>query len=132
MSYRATHVADVTEVWQPTEANEAAWKAVRHHFGIGAFGVNAFVARADGGDLIEPHDEAGGHEELYVVLEGLARFTIDGEELAAPAGTLVHVSPESHRQAEGVTAGTTVLVVGAERGKAFEPSAWELRYTQKA
>lgn len=130
MSHKATHVADVTEVWQPTEANEAAWKAVRHHFGIGAFGVNAFVARADRGDLIEPHDEPGGHEELYVVLEGLARFTIDGEVVEAPAGTLVYVSPEAHRQAEGVTAGTTVLVVGAERGKAFEPSAWELRYTQ--
>lgn len=130
MGYRATNVADVTEVWQPTEANEAAWKAVRHHFGIGAFGVNAFVARADGGDLIEPHDEAGGHEELYVVLEGLARFTIDNEDLDAPAGTLVYVSPESHRRAVGVTAGTAVLVVGAERGKAFEPSAWELRYTQ--
>ena len=132
MSYRATQVSDVTEVWQPTEAKEAAWKAVRHHFGIGAFGVNAFVARADEGDLIEPHDEAGGHEELYVVLEGLARFTIDGEVVEAPAGTLVYVSPESHRQAEGVTAGTTVLVVGAEPGKAFEPSAWELRYTQTA
>ena len=132
MAYQAAHVSEVTEVWQPTEANEAAWKAVRHHFGIGAFGVNAFVARADGGDLIEPHDEAGGHEELYVVLEGLARFTIDGEVVEAPAGTLVYVSPESHRQAEGVTAGTTVLVVGAERGKAFEPSKWELRYTQHA
>jgi quercetin dioxygenase-like cupin family protein len=132
MSYRASHISDVTEVWQPTEANEAAWKAVRHHFGIGAFGVNAFVARADGGDLIEPHDEADGHEELYVVLDGHARFTIDGEVVDAPAGTLVHVSPESHRQAAGVTAGTTVLVVGAEPGKAFEPSAWELRYTQPA
>lgn len=130
MSYRATHIADVTEVWQPTEASEAAWKAVRHHFGIGAFGVNAFVARADGGDLIEPHVEAGGHEELYVVLDGHARFTIDGEVVDAPAGTLVHVSPESHRQAEGVSAGTTVLVVGAAPGTVFEPSAWELRYTQ--
>lgn len=130
MAYQVAHVSEVTEVWQPTEANEAAWKAVRHHFGIGAFGVNAFVARADGGDLIEPHDEAGGHEELYVVLEGLARFTIDNEDLDAPAGTLVYVSPESHRRAVGVTAGTAVLVVGAERGKAFEPSAWELRYTQ--
>ncbi|MBI4172530.1 MAG: hypothetical protein HY511_07195, partial [Actinobacteria bacterium] len=57
--------ADVTEVWQPTEANEAAWKAVRHHFGIGAFGVNAFVARADGGDLIEPHDEPSAWELRY-------------------------------------------------------------------
>ena len=27
MSHRATHVSEVTEVWQPTEANEADWKA---------------------------------------------------------------------------------------------------------
>src|SRR5689334_18974124 len=52
---------------------------VREHFGIRAFGVNAYAAGEDG-TLIGEHDEAGsGQEELYVVLDGKATFEIDGE-----------------------------------------------------
>jgi len=130
MSHATAHLTGITEVWQPTEPGEASWKAVRHHFGIGAFGVNAWQAREDGGQVIERHDETGGHEELYVVLDGHARFTVDGEEIDAPAGTFVYVGPESTRSADGVSAGTTVLAIGAQRGVAFEPSAWERRYTE--
>ena len=130
MTHATAHVSAITEVWQPSEPGEANWKAVRHHFGIGAFGVNAWQAQEDGGNVIEPHDEAGGHEELYVVLDGHASFTVDGEEIDAPAGTFVYVPPEAKRRADGLTAGTTVLAIGAQRGVAFEPSAWERRYTE--
>lgn len=41
------------------------------------------------------HDEATegatGHEELYLVLDGEATFTLDGATVAAPKGTIVHV-----------------------------------------
>lgn len=131
MSYEALHISEVAEVYE-AGPDEPRWKAVRHHFGIAAFGVNGWVAQADGGPVIERHDEVGGHEELYAVLSGHARFTVDGEIVDAPAGTLVHVSRESIREAVGVTAGTTVLAIGATPGQPFEPTAWELRYTQKA
>ena len=46
-------------------------------------------------EAIEPHDElspnAGGHEELYVVLAGRARFVVGGEEIDAPRGTMLRV-----------------------------------------
>src|SRR4029079_1777816 len=62
---------------------------VREHFGIHAFGINAYERR-DGGMLIGAHDEIGaGQEELYIVLEGTATFEIDGETFDAPAGTFV-------------------------------------------
>jgi hypothetical protein len=103
---------------------------VRIPLGIDAFGVNAYGAREAGGRVIEEHDElgagAGRHEELYVVLSGHARFTVDGEELDAPAGTLVFVrDPASRRGATAAAPDTTVLVVGGTVGKAFEPSPWE-------
>jgi tetratricopeptide (TPR) repeat protein len=103
---------------------------VRIPLGISAFGVNAYAATQDGGQVIEEHDElgagAGGHEELYVVVSGHARFTVDGEEIDAPSGTLVFVrDPAAKRTAHAAEAGTTVLAVGAAPGKAFEPSPWE-------
>ena len=55
--------------------------------------------RRSGELVIEEHDEtgggAGGHEELYVVIAGRATFTLDGESLDAPAGTLVFISDPS-------------------------------------
>jgi hypothetical protein len=118
--------------------DEPDWKPLRHELGIGAFGVNAWVAPAAGDQAIERHDEApkeggtSGHEELYVVVSGAARFTVDGEELDAPAGTLVFVSdPGLTREAVATEPNTTVLVVGAARGVAFEPSDWEVRWLRK-
>jgi hypothetical protein len=112
---------------------EPDWKPVRHHLGVGAFGVNAWVAAAPGELVIERHDEAtsdgtAGHEELYVVLRGAARFTVGDEELDAPAGTLVFVSdPALTRSAVATAPDTLVLTVGAARGVAFTPSPWEQR-----
>jgi tetratricopeptide (TPR) repeat protein len=103
---------------------------IRIPLGIAAFGVNAYGAREAGGQVIEEHDElgagAGRHEELYVVLSGRARFTLAGDELDAPAGTLVFVrNPATRRGATAAEQDTTVLVIGGTLGKAFEPSPWE-------
>ncbi len=61
------------------------------------------------------HDEAaeGGHEELYLVLEGAARFTLDGETVVVGPGGLVAVPERSvTRHAVALEDGTTVLAVG--------------------
>jgi quercetin dioxygenase-like cupin family protein len=104
-----------------------SWIPVRDHFGIGAFGVNAYHAEEAGGSVIGDHTELmSKHEELYVVLEGHATFTVDGEEVDAPAGTLVYVSdPAARRRAVAKEAGTTVLVAGAQPGEPFRISPWE-------
>jgi mannose-6-phosphate isomerase-like protein (cupin superfamily) len=102
---------------------------VRLHFGISSFGVNAYSAKA-GEQVIEGHDElghgAGRHEELYFVASGHAVFELAGEEVDAPAGTLVFVrDPAVRRAAKARQSGTTVLVVGGVTGRPFEPSPWE-------
>jgi quercetin dioxygenase-like cupin family protein len=103
---------------------------VREHLGVTAFGTNAYTGAAAGDLVIEPHDE-DEHEELYVVLEGRARFTVDGEDHDAPAGTLVFVTPPSHRVAYAQTAGTTILAIGAPR-QSFSVSEWEERWRSQA
>jgi hypothetical protein len=110
----------------------ADWLPLRHVLGVGAFGINAWRADA-GGEVIERHDERDdgsthGHEEAYLVLAGSARFTVGGEEVPAPAGTVVFVEdPALERVAVAEAPGTLVLSVGAARGRAFEVSTWERR-----
>jgi hypothetical protein len=121
---RTLRLADLDEI----RVAGVNWRPVRRALGITAFGVNAYTAGA-GEQLIEEHDELGGgaagHEELYVVLVGEARFTVDGEEIEAPAGTLVFVpEPGSRRAATALAPGTTVLVAGGDPAT-ITPSAWE-------
>lgn len=102
------------------------WKPVRRTLGITAFGINAYTAAAAGDDVVERHDETSlGHEEVYVVVSGHAVFTVDGEEVDAPAGTIVHLDdPAQTRHAAAREAGTTVLAIGGVPGR-HEVSAWE-------
>lgn len=101
---------------------------VRRRLGITAFGISAFRAPS-GVDVIREHDETmlgeAGQEEVYVVLEGAARFEIDGEVLEAPTGALVQVQPTAKRKATATEDGTTILVVGGTAGKAYEPAPEE-------
>jgi quercetin dioxygenase-like cupin family protein len=106
----------------PALDGELQWKPVRHALGIDAFGINAYRAENEGDLVVEEHEDP--HQELYVVVAGRARFRSDGEELDAPAGSLVLFAPGEHRVAHAAEAGTTVLAVGAEAAR-FEPSAWE-------
>lgn len=102
------------------------WKPVRKLLGVTAFGINAYTAQNTGDEVVEDHtEEPSGHEEMYVVVRGHATFTIDGEEVDAPAGTIVYLDdPKQRRHALAREAGTTVLAIGGKPG-AHEVSAWE-------
>lgn len=106
------------------------WHMIRTVLGIESFGINAWRATEAGQEIIGEHDElgegAGGHEELYLVLGGRATFTIDGERVAAPAGSLVYVrDPGARRSAVADEASTTILVIGGRPRSAFAVSPWE-------
>src|SRR3954451_3593569 len=85
---------------------------VREHLGIHSFGIDA-IEQGEDGTLINEHDEAGGQEEVYVVLDGTATFEIDGETFEAPAGTFVSCQHEAKRSATG---DATVLALGGTVG----------------
>jgi tetratricopeptide (TPR) repeat protein len=106
---------------------QAHWHTIRSTLDVRAFGINAWTALEDDQRLIGEHDEAEGeaHEELYVVLSGTATFTLDGETVEAPEGTVVHVPDPAVKRGATGSKGTTILAVGAKPGVAFTPSSWE-------
>lgn len=120
---KVVHVEQIEPIQGP---GSLVWRPVRLTLGIEAFGCNAYTAGEGGQDVVEPHTEDPklGHQELYFVAAGRARFTIDGQDYDAPAGTYVFVpDPESHRHAVAEEKGTTVLSFGGP--PTFNPSAWE-------
>ena len=111
----------------PQEAREGdgdrVYVGLRRTLDIGAFGASAAYQAKAGEDVIGEHDELGpgadGQEELYVVVQGDATFTVDGEEVDAPHGTVVFVRPGTMRKAVAKTDETIVLAVGGRRGEAY-------------
>jgi mannose-6-phosphate isomerase-like protein (cupin superfamily) len=97
---------------------------VRHALGFRPAGVNAWIADA-GGQLIPPHEEDSGNEELYAVVRGRASFTVGEETADAPAGSLVFVPPEVFRTAVAEEDGTIVFAVGGTVGEAFNAGGWD-------
>jgi mannose-6-phosphate isomerase-like protein (cupin superfamily) len=122
-SYR---VATVGELQDIAYREDTHMRPVRHHFGISAFGSNAWTAAEVGDRLMPEHAEDEGREELYVVLQGRARFEIDGDAVDAPQGTLVFVPPEVSRTAFAEEPETAVLAVGSTVGEAYEVGGWEV------
>ena len=124
-----------TSSWQIADINQIppvkpdwpeTWKSVRHHFGITAFGINA-VTKDEGNVLIPEHDEtASGQQEIYFVHAGEVKATLDGEEVRIAAGSAVHCEPGAKRKFESAASPTTLIVIGACPGKAYEVGPWEL------
>jgi hypothetical protein len=114
------------------DATDGDFHLVRRHFDVRAFGVNGITGNA-GDEMVEPHHEADdeinrtdGHEELFAVMSGHAVFSVAGETVDAPAGTLVFVrDPALIRSARATADGTTILAVGARPGAPYEISRWE-------
>jgi len=97
---------------------------IRYTLGYRAAGVNGWIADT-GGQLIPPHEEDSGNEELYVVVRGRASFTVGEETQDARAGTLVFVPPLVHRTAVAAEDGTILFVIGATVGEAFDGGGWD-------
>jgi hypothetical protein len=122
--WTAVSLDDVEAV--PWEGTELVWRPLRHALGTRIVGMGAYTADRAGQEVVEGHDEGGdgrGHEEVYVVLRGRARFTLGDEQLDAPAGTFVLVRPGTYRRAVAQEPGTAVLALGGPA--TFEPSASE-------
>lgn len=119
-------VASLTGVESVKGPGTLRWTPLRKHFGITAFGLNAYTAAEVGQDVVEEHtEERLGHEELYLVVAGRATFVLDDEEVDVPAGSAVFLrDPMVKRYARAAEPGTTVLAVGGKPG-AHEVSAWE-------
>jgi hypothetical protein len=118
--YAVAHLEEIDEI----SDGRCPKRPVRHHFGITAFGINAWTGREAGDRIINEHDESEEQdlqEELYLVQSGRARFELDGERVDAPAGTFVFARPSVKRTAFAEEPGTTIVALGGVPGKAYEP-----------
>jgi len=118
-------VARIDEIDELSDGR-CPFRPVRKHFGIMAFGVNAWTGKSAGDRIINEHDEADEEEELYLVQQGRATFEVDGERVEAPAGTFVLVRPNVKRTAFAEEPETTIVALGGTPGKAYEPQGWEI------
>lgn len=126
--YRRTSLSELERI----DLGHSIWRPIRRPLGITAFGINAYTAASAGEEVIEPHDEmsagAGAHEELYLVASGSAEFTIDGERVEAPAGTMIAIDVGTQREAIATADETTVLVIGGRPGTGLPVSPFEYWY----
>jgi uncharacterized cupin superfamily protein len=118
---RLVRLAEVPEV----KRSDGRWQPLNEPLGVRAFGVNAVAMEpGDGADMT--HDEADcGHQEMYVVVSGRARFRLGDEELEAGPGDVVSVpDPAQTRNYWAVEPGTRILCVGAAPGPDHPYGAW--------
>jgi hypothetical protein len=104
--------------------NDRGRVQLREDLDIGAFGVNAIYQRKAGETIIREHHEAGPggdmHEELYVVVQGSAAFTVDGEKVDAPQGTTIFVrDPGVMREAVATSPDTIIVATGGPRDHGY-------------
>jgi mannose-6-phosphate isomerase-like protein (cupin superfamily) len=127
MAERAPHIL---ERWADAgarfETEHRRTHDVRGFLGIGSFGANAFEA-AEGELLVVPHDELGEgeqQEELYLVVEGRARFTCDGEEIELGPGEVLFAPPGVRREAVAAETPTMLFIAGGRPGRTYAPPIW--------
>ncbi|MFB6075177.1 MAG: cupin domain-containing protein [Haloarculaceae archaeon] len=73
--------------------------------------VGVTVLDTDGEWEGKPHDHAeDDHEEVYLLVDGAATVTVEGEAVALESGDAVRIDPEATRQIETDEASTLVLV----------------------
>ena len=122
-----SHIDELDRIEMP---DGFVWRPIRRHFDIRGFGVNAYTALEVGGLIVEEHTENQlGHEEIYLVIRGSARFTVDGNEHDLAAGQLVFVrDPQLRRGAVALEEDTVVLALGGKPGEPHVVSAWEAMF----
>jgi len=126
-SYRVAHLDDLDRI----EVAGGQYRPIRRRLGVRAFGINAYTADKAGDQVVEQHTEGAGggsgrQEELYMVVAGHAEFTVAGETVDAPVGTMVFVPDVNAKRGAVATAdGTTVLVVGGPADSPIPTSPFE-------
>ena len=93
----------------------------RAELGVTSFGCQVVQLPANFAGYPE-HDHAGeGQEEVFVVLDGEGRMTVDGEEIALDRETMVRVGPAARRKVVAGAQGLRLLALGGVPGAAYVP-----------
>ena len=126
-----TRVLRLSEIEGYSDEGRPTWRPIRMELGVQR--VRHQRVGVDGADqqLIGEHDEvgagAGGHEEVYVVTSGRARFTVDGQEYRRHRrhGRLRRRTRRARARPRPRRWARSSWSWAAKRGEAFSVSPWE-------
>lgn len=98
--------------YRETDAVSDAMHFLRDALGCEQLGVT--VVDCDPGWTGMEHDHGDDdHEEVYLLVEGEATVTVDGEEVPMSAGDALRVPPGVSRQIHNGDAASTFVLAGA-------------------
>ena len=84
---------------------------LRDPLGCENHGMTVIDADPDREGPEHEHDE--DHEEVYVLVEGEATITVNGEDISMSAGDAVRVSPDATRQVINGDTESQFVIIGA-------------------
>jgi mannose-6-phosphate isomerase-like protein (cupin superfamily) len=107
--------------------HHGAVKLAADELAVESFGMQVLDFPA-GFDQYPEHDHADERmEEVYVVLRGSARFTIDGEEVPLDETQMLRIAPDAKRSLEPGPGGVRILAIGRPVAGAYErPEAFRV------
>ena len=88
--------------------------------GVQSFGLQVLDFPAGFAHYPEHDHSADGQEEVYVVLQGSAEFTVDGEQVPLASGGMLRVPAGIKRRLEPGSSGVRILAIGCTPGGAYE------------
>jgi mannose-6-phosphate isomerase-like protein (cupin superfamily) len=104
--------------------NHGAVKLAGDELGVQTFGLQVLDLPAGFADYPEHDHTHDGQEEVYVVLDGSAELTVDGDRVEAGPGSLVRVEPDSKRRLVPGPQGVRVLAIGCTPGDYERPEVF--------
>jgi uncharacterized cupin superfamily protein len=110
MSYRAVHAADVAAAPGPHPAASAYDKSLGELLGLQAFAV--YQVELPPFARSTPHDhERDRVEDMYAVIAGSGRVSVDDDEVPVEPGAFVSVTPGATRYVEAGADGLVYIAV---------------------
>lgn len=115
-------VAQLSEIGPRKDNWPLSIRSIGYHMGITSFGVNGKSVDKDE-SLTPEHTEVDSkQEELFIIISGSAEFRLDGKTQVLKTGSLLAIEPQVMRSAKALEDNTTMLIIGGQPGKAFNPS----------
>ena len=104
-------------------SGNATWHLVRKPLRLEACGIN-MVEIGPGGQIPEHSEAESGQVEIFAILEGEAKFRLDGQDHDAPAGTFVRIDPEVTRTIVNDSgAPVMALLIGVPADSGYRPGS---------
>jgi quercetin dioxygenase-like cupin family protein len=104
-------------------SGNCTWHLVRKPLDLEVFGIN-MVEIGPGGQIPEHSESESGQVEVFAILDGSAKFRLDGEDHEAPAGTFARMDPGVTRTIVNESdAPVTALLIGVPADSGYRPGS---------